>query len=71
MIAIGTQPIWQIGSNLTAKRIDTAEKAFEDLDVLEAVVTVWEDGGVDGTPLKMVREDGNVHQYQGEERLWA
>lgn len=46
---------------------DAAEKAFEDLDVLEAVVTVWEDG----TPLRMVREDGNVHQYQGETRLWA
>ena len=50
---------------------DTAEKVFEDLDVLEAVVTVWEDGDVDGTPLRMIREDGNVHQYQGEERLWA
>ena len=50
---------------------DAAEKAFEDLDVLEAVVTVWEDGDVDGTPLRMVREDGNVHQYQGETRLWA
>ena len=50
---------------------DAAEKAFEDLDVLEAVVTVWEDGDVDGTLLRMVREDGNVHQYQGETRLWA
>ena len=50
---------------------DAAEKAFDDLDVLETVVTVWEDGDVDGTPLRMIREDGDVHQYQGEERLWA
>ena len=50
---------------------DAAEKAFEDLDVLEAVVAVWDGGDVDGTLLRMVREDGNVHQYQGETRLWA
>ena len=50
---------------------DAAEKAFSDPDVMEAHVSIWEDGDVDGTPLRMVREDGNVHQYQGETRLWA
>ena len=50
---------------------DAAEKAFSDPDVMEAHVSIWEDGDVDGTPLRMVREDGNIYHFQGETRLWA
>lgn len=48
-----------------------AEEAFEDEDVAEAVVTVFEDGDVSGSPLHMVRENGIVLQYQNGQRLWV
>ena len=50
---------------------DAAEKAFEDPDVMEAHVSIWEDGEIDDFPLRMVREDGDVRHYQGETLLWA
>ncbi|ERI74020.1 Uncharacterised protein [[Clostridium] symbiosum] len=50
---------------------DAAEKAFEDPDVMEAHVSVWEDGEIDDSPLRMVREDGDVRHYKGETLLWA
>ena len=48
-----------------------AEKAFEEPDVTETVLTIFEDGEVAGTPLHMVLEDGDIHQYQNGMRLWA
>ena len=51
--------------------LSAAEDAFQDQEALEAVVTVFEDGEVDGTPLHMVLEDGKINQYQGGMRLWA
>lgn len=51
--------------------ITAAEEAFEDPEIVETMITVFEDGEVDGTPLHMVLEDGDVHQYQNGTRLWA
>lgn len=54
-----------------SEAFEAAKKAFDDPDVVEANVIVWEDGEVDGTPYRMVREDGNIYHFQGETRLWA
>lgn len=48
-----------------------AEKAFEDAEVLEAALSVWAGGEIDGNPLHMIRENGIIAQYQGGHRLWA
>lgn len=51
---------------------EAAEKAFEETpEILETVLTVWVNGEVDGEPLHMVLEDGNINQYQGGIMLWA
>lgn len=48
-----------------------AKEAFEDSKVLEVIVSVWVDGEIVNTPLRMVQENGIINQYQGEKRLWA
>ena len=54
-----------------AEAFNAAEKLFENPEVLEAVITIWADGEVEGTPLHMFLENGIIVQYQGETRLWA
>ena len=49
---------------------DAAEKAFSDPDVMEVRLNIWEDGEIEDTPLRMVREDGNIRHYKGETVLW-
>ena len=49
---------------------DAAEKAFSDPDVMEVRLNIWEDGEIEDTPLRMVREDGNNRHYKGETVLW-
>lgn len=53
------------------KAFDAAEKAFEDPEVTETVLTVFENGEVTGTSLHMILEDKNITQYQDGIRLWA
>ena len=48
-----------------------AEKAFDDSAVIEVVLNIWEDSEICENPLRMVRENGMVVQYQGGVRLWA
>lgn len=48
-----------------------AEKAFDDSAVIEVVLNIWEDSEICENPLRMVRENGMVLQYQGGLRLWA
>lgn len=50
---------------------EAAEEAFSDQEIEEAMITVFENGDVEGSPLHMIREDGDIHQYQNGERLWA
>lgn len=50
---------------------EAAEGEFEDAEVEEVMLAVYEDGDIVNSPLHMVREDGGIHQYQDGERLWA
>lgn len=50
--------------------IDNAEKKFNDPEVQEVMIAVWEDGEIEDFPLYLVREDGVIRQYKNGERLW-
>lgn len=51
--------------------VGTGEEAFEDPEVEEVMVTVWEDGDIEDSPLRMVKENGIIVQYKNGQRLWA
>lgn len=49
---------------------EAAEQAFEDPEVEETVITIFEDGDAEDFPLYMIRENGSINQYRNGELLW-
>ena len=53
-----------------AAAIAAAEKEFEYEDIEEVMVSVYEDGEIEDSPLYMRMENGIVIQEQNGQRLW-
>lgn len=51
------------------RALEEAEKEFENQDVVEVMVAVWEDGDIEDFPLYLRRENGTINQYRNG-RLW-
>lgn len=51
------------------KALEEAEKEFENQDVVEVMVAVWEDGDIEDFPLYLRKENGTINQYRNG-RLW-
>ena len=49
---------------------DAAQAAFDDPDVVEALIHTFINGEVTGFPLELIREDGIVREYQNGELHW-
>ena len=49
---------------------EEAQRAFDDPDVVEAVIHTFINGEISDSPLELIREDGKINEYYRGELHW-